>query len=120
LGQAGFGGGPNGDVLITLHVLPHAYFKTDGANIVLELPVSMKEAVLGAKITVPTLQGKVRVSVPPYSSSGDKLRLKNKGIPSKSGQGDEIVVLKIVAPTKPQKALEEALSSFEDTPVRTF
>lgn len=120
LGNAGVDGGPAGDVLITINVGSHPYFKTEGNNVLLDLPISMKEAVLGAKITVPTINGKVRVTVPPYSSSGEKLRLKGKGINGKSGQGDEIITLKIMAPQKPDKILEQALNEMVDTAVRTF
>lgn len=120
LGNPSLNGGQNGDVLITLKVNAHPLFKTEGNNILFDLPISMKEAVLGAKVTVPTINGKVRVTVPPYSSTGEKLRLKGKGIASKSGQGDEIITLKIMAPAKPDKILEQALQEMTDTAVRDF
>ncbi len=120
IGSASNYGGQNGDVLITVNVLEHPYFKKDGQNILLELPVSIKEAVLGAKITVPTLTGKVKITVPPYSSSGAKLRLKGKGISTASGTGDEIIILKIVAPKEHNKILEQVLSEMADTPERGF
>lgn len=120
LGYAGVGGGAYGDALITVRVGAHPYFKAEGQNVVLDLPISLKEAVLGAKITVPTLTGKVKVLVPPYSSSGEKLRLKGKGITKGKTTGDEIITLQIMTPQKPDKALEEALSQLTDTAVRTF
>ena len=120
LGDPSPNGGEAGDVLITIKVEPHQYFKSEGLNILLDLPVSIKEAVLGAKITVPTISGKVNVKIPPYSSSGEKLRLKGKGIKSKAGQGDEIITLKIMAPKNPDAALEEALKASNDTAVRNF
>ena len=120
LGAPSPNGGENGDVLITVNVNPHPYFKTEGLNVLLEVPISIKEAVLGAKITVPTIGGKVKVTVPPYASSGEKLRLKGKGIKAKSGQGDEIITLKIVTPRVPDKKLEQALNEVTDTAVRTF
>ena len=93
----------------------------NGKNIkLLELPISIKEAVLGAKITVPTISGKVKVTVPPYASSGEKLRLKGKVILANSGQGDEIITLKIITPRVPDKKLEQALNEVTDTAVRTF
>ena len=113
-------GGENGDVLISVHILEHPYFKKDGLNILLELPISFKEAILGAKITVPTLTGKVKVNVPPYSSSGEKLRLKGKGIASKNAVGDEIITLKIMAPAQENKILEQVLSEMGDVPQRNF
>ena len=120
LGQPSLSGGEAGDVLITMNVGGHPYFSADGLNILLELPITMKEAVLGAKVTIPTISGKVAVNVPPYSTSGEKLRLKGKGIKSKSGQGDEIVTLKIVAPKIKNAELEKALAGLPDENVRTF
>ena len=120
MGPASPNGVENGDVLITINVRPHPYFKTEGLNVLLELPISIKEAVLGAKITVPTISGKVKVTIPPYASSGEKLRLKGKGIKNKNGQGDEIIELKIVAPKTPDKKLEQALKDVVDAAVRTF
>ncbi len=120
LGGDGVNGGAKGDALITIKVDEHPYFKSDGLNVLLELPISVKEAVLGAKITVPTINSKVKLTVPPYSSSGEKLRLKGLGIAAKSGCGDQIVSLKIMAPQKPDKILEQALAEMNDTAVRTF
>ncbi len=120
LGNPGPNNGPNGDVLITVNVDKHPYFSAEGLDIHLELPISIKEAVLGGKVTVPTISGKVMVTVPPYSSSGEKLRLKGKGIKSTKGQGDEIVTLKIVTPTTANPELEKALSAIKDEPIRNF
>ena len=120
LGNPGPNNGPNGDVLITVNVDKHPYFSADGLDIHLELPISIKEAVLGGKVTVPTISGKVMVTVPPYSSSGEKLRLKGKGIKNTKGQGDEIVTLKIVTPTTANPDLEKALSAIKDEPIRNF
>lgn len=120
LGYASPNGGANGDVLITLKVSCHPYFCADGKNINLELPISLKEAVLGAKVTVPTINGKVSVTIPPYSSSGSKLRLKGQGIKTKSGQGDEIVTLKIVMPSKKNAELEKTLNDLPEEEIRKF
>ncbi len=120
LGMPAMGGGQNGDVLITLDVEKHPYFSVDGQNILLELPISFKEAILGAKITIPTISGNVNVAIPPYSSSGDKLRLKGKGIKTSTSCGDEIVSLKIMAPKNKNTALESALQSSDDEKFRTF
>jgi DnaJ-class molecular chaperone len=106
--------------LITVKVRPHQYFKLDGTNILFDLPISIKEAILGAKVTVPTISGKVNVTIPPYSSSGEKLRLKGKGVDNGKTKGDEIITLKIMSPKTPDKILEKALSEIEDTTVRTF
>ncbi len=120
LGQEGFNGGPKGDVLITINVDRHPYFSLDGLNVLLDLPVSIKEAVLGAKVTIPTISGKVAVTIPPYSSSGEKLRLKGKGLKNKSGQGDQIVSLKIVSPKNKNTELEKALQDMGDETIRNF
>ena len=120
LGAASMNGGANGDVLITLNVDKHPYFSTEGNNVLLELPISVKEAVLGAKVTVPTISGKVAVKIPPYSSSGEKLRLKGKGIKNKNGQGDEIILLKIISPKSPDSELEKVLGNMKDENIRNF
>ena len=120
LGQEGFNGGEAGDVLITINVGKHPYFTQEDNNILIEVPITLKEAVLGAKITVPTISGKVAVNVPPYSSSGDKLRLKGKGIKNKNGFGDEVITLKIIAPKQPNKAVEETLKQMPVEEIRKF
>ena len=120
LGQDGFNGGAKGDVLITLKVGTHPYFCAEGRNITLELPVSLKEAVLGAKVTVPTINGKVAVSIPPYSSSGAKLRLKGQGIKTKTGAGDEIITLKVIMPKTKNTDLEQIIKTLPDENIRTF
>ena len=120
LGSVGLNGGENGDVLITVNVNEHPYFKADGLNILLDLPISVKEAISGAKITVPTINGKVVVTVPPFSSSGEKLRLKGLGIKSKSGQGDEIINLQIILPKVKSDNLAEAAEKMENYAVRSF
>lgn len=120
LGNVGLNGGENGDVLITVNVNEHPYFKADGLNILLDLPISVKEAISGAKITVPTINGKVAVTVPPYSSSGEKLRLKGQGIKAKTGQGDEIINLQIVLPKAKSDNLTEAAEKMENYAVRSF
>lgn len=120
LGNVGLNGGENGDVLITINVNEHLYFKADGLNILLDLPISVKEAISGAKITVPTINGKVAVTVPAFSSSGEKLRLKGLGIKSKTGQGDEIINLQIVLPKVKSDNLAEAAEKMENYAVRSF
>ncbi|MCI7420253.1 MAG: J domain-containing protein [Alphaproteobacteria bacterium] len=120
LGNIGLNGGENGDVLITVNVNEHPYFKADGLNILLDLPISVKEAISGAKITVPTINGKVAVTVPAFSSSGEKLRLKGLGIKSKTGQGYEIINLQIVLPKVKSANLAEAADKMENYAVRSF
>ncbi len=120
LGQPSINGGENGDVLITINVNKHPYFEAQGLDIHLTLPISFKEAVLGGKITVPTISGKVNVNIPAYSTSGEKLRLKGKGIKNKNGIGDEIITLQIMAPKNKNPDLEKVLSSMEDEHIRSF
>jgi DnaJ-class molecular chaperone len=107
---------------LTIDVDPHAYFRRDHNDILVDVPVSPAEAVLGAKVDVPTLsEGKVVVTIPPGTSSGMKLRLRGKGITDKaSGDiGDQFVVVKIVVPREPAesvKALYEQLQKLDVDP----
>lgn len=120
LGKPGHMGGESGDVLITLNVAKHPYFSLEGQNVVMDLPITMKEAILGAKIVVPTLDGQVAVKIPPYAGSGEKLRLKGKGLNNFKGVGDQIMTLKIVAPRQKNGELEKALEKMPDENVRSF
>jgi DnaJ-class molecular chaperone len=95
-GGPGFGGGEPGDALIEVHVAPHPLFKRDGDNIRIELPVSLAEAVLGARITVPTVTGPVTMTIPKGSDTGTALRLRGKGIQRRTNPGDQYVTLKVV------------------------
>ncbi len=93
-GGEGFGGGASGDALIEVHVAPHLLFRREGDNILLELPVSLSEAVLGARVAVPTVTGPVAMTIPKGSDTGMQFRLRGKGIQKKT-PGDEIVTLKV-------------------------
>ena len=96
-GDPGIGGAAPGDALIEVHIAPHAYFRRDGDNILVELPVSLTEAVLGGRITVPTVTGPVTMTIPKGSDTGTQLRLRGKGIRRRGGgEGDQIVTLKVV------------------------
>jgi DnaJ-class molecular chaperone len=96
-GQAGPGG--TGDAIVAISIKPHRFFVRDADNIRLDLPISLYEAVLGAKVKVPTVDGPVMLSVPAGTSSGKVLRLKGKGFTAKSGQrGDQLVTLMIDVP----------------------
>ncbi len=95
-GGPGFGKGPAGDALIEVHVAPHPLFRRDGDNILVELPVSLAEAVLGARIAVPTVAGTVMMTIPKGSDTGAQLRLRGKGVQRKGREGDQIVTLKAV------------------------
>ena len=90
--------GEPGDLFIITHVTPHAYFRRDGLNVHLDLPISLYEAVAGAKIDVPTLDGQRTLTIPPETSSGAKLRIKGHGIQRGQEKGDQIVITKVVIP----------------------
>ena len=92
-GGPGFGGGPAGDALIEVHVAPHPLFRRDGDDIQIDLPVSLAEVVLGARVTVPTVTGPVAMTIPKGSDTGAKLRLRGKGIQRPKGPGDQYVTL---------------------------
>ncbi len=109
-GLQGKGGGPAGDAFVEVQVDAHPFFTRDKSDIEIELPISIDEAILGAKIKVPTVDGPVSVTVPPNTSSGTRLRLKGRGVPASrlSGTaGDEYVRLKIVLPEQSDEELKE-------------
>ena len=109
-GNLGIGGGPTGDAFIEIEVRPHATFRRDGDDIEIDLPISIDEAILGAKVEVPTIGGRVRVTIPEGSSSGQLLRLKNRGVKGHSGKkiGDQRCILKVVMPNE----IDDELASF--------
>jgi DnaJ-class molecular chaperone len=91
-------GGESGDLYIVTHVQPHPYFRRDGLDILLDVPISVYEALLGTKVEVPTLEGPVTVTVPPGTSSHAKLRIKARGIERGGEKGDQFCIIKIVVP----------------------
>jgi DnaJ-class molecular chaperone len=99
-GGPGLGGGPVGDALIEIHIAPHPFFRREGDDIHVELPVSLAEAVLGARVPVPTVTGPVAMTIPNGSDTGAQLRLRGKGIHRKrrgaETSGDQYVTLKVV------------------------
>ncbi|HEX8580254.1 MAG TPA: J domain-containing protein [Allosphingosinicella sp.] len=98
-GQGHSGTGGPGDAIVTISINPHRFYTRDGDNIRLELPITLDEAVLGAKVKVPTAEGPVMVTVPKGSSSGKTLRLKGRGFTGKSGtRGDQLITLMIDIP----------------------
>lgn len=97
-GAPGYGEGPPGDALVTISVKPHPVFSRDGDDIEIELPITFDEAVLGAKVDVPTIDGSVSMRIPEGASSGQRLRLRGKGIQRGKKTGDQFVRLKIVLP----------------------
>ena len=114
-GSPGERGGPAGDALIKIAIAPHPFFERQGRDLRLDLPISLKEAVLGAKVPVPTLTGSVAVTVPPQSNSGRVLRLKGKGLPGGGGEepGDLYARLIVTLPESADPKLDAFISSWE-------
>jgi DnaJ-class molecular chaperone len=114
-GMPGFGGGPAGDAYVELHVEPHPFFHRKDDNIHVEVPVTLKEAVLGARIEVPTISGSVTVTVPKGSNTGTTLRLRDRGIRNqKSGQrGHQMINLKVILPTTEEPELVKFLETWQ-------
>jgi DnaJ-class molecular chaperone len=113
-GGAGRAGGPNGDILLTVSVAPHPTMTREGNDIRMDLPVTLKEAVLGGKVPAATLTGTVSLTVPPNSNTGTTLRLKGKGIAAHGGApaGDLYVRLVVSLPDQPDEALRSFASGW--------
>ncbi len=110
-------GGPwgAGDALITVTIAPHPLFTVDGHDLRLDLPVTLYEAVLGAKVRVPTLDGAVQLAIPPNTNGGRTFRLKGKGLTSKSGHGDLLATVRIVLPEDGDADLRELMRKWRDS-----
>ncbi|MFP7572040.1 DnaJ C-terminal domain-containing protein [Marivita sp. S2033] len=111
-GEPGYGAGPAGDAYITLDVSPHPDFERDGNDILSTVPISIDEAILGGKVRVETLSGAVNMSVPAGASSGQMLRLKGRGVETRSGKGDHRVTLRIVSPPRVDDDLKRFMESW--------
>ncbi|MDG2272903.1 MAG: DnaJ C-terminal domain-containing protein [Halioglobus sp.] len=114
-GQGGYGQGdaPHGDLYLHIRLVPHPLFDVEGHNLVITVPLAPWEATLGAKVTVPTLTGKIQLTIAPDSQAGTRLRIKGKGMTTKTGTGDMFALLKIVVPSAANdevKALWQSLS----------
>jgi DnaJ-class molecular chaperone len=107
-------GHPPGDLLITISIAPHPYFKVEGADLRIDLPVTLYEAVLGGKVRVPTLGNAVELSVPKNTSTGRTFRLKGKGLPKAGGTGDLFVVIRIMLPDGNDAELEALMEKWRD------
>lgn len=123
-GEAGSNGGPNGDIYIEFNVMAHDFFVREDEDLYLEVPITITEAALGCKKEIPTLENNVVLEIKPGSNSGDKLKLKGKGIkvPNSLRKGDLFVIINVVTPTKlnrKQKKLLEELqeSGLDDEPI---
>ena len=116
-GNAGKNGGPAGDLLITVMVQPHDLFRRDGVDVFCEAPITFTQAVLGAELEIPTIDGKVKYSIPEGTQTGTVFRLKGKGIPvlNGRGRGDQYVTVYIETPRNLNKEQKEALRKFSET-----
>ena len=116
-GNAGKNGGPAGDLLITVMVQPHDLFRRDGVDVFCEAPITFTQAVLGAELEIPTIDGKVKYSIPEGTQTGTVFRLKGKGIPvlNGRGRGDQYVTVTIETPRNLNKEQKEALRKFSET-----
>jgi DnaJ-class molecular chaperone len=108
-GMPGLGDGPPGDALVEIVVAPHPLFRRDGDDIIIEVPVTIQEAVLGATLEVPTIKGKVRLTIPPNSGTGTRLRLRGRGI----GEGHQFVQLHVVLPPSDEPELAAFLKTWQ-------
>lgn len=115
-GGRGARGGPNGDLILVLQVRPHRLFRREGDDIHIKVPISFVEACLGAKISVPTVDGRVSLTIPPGTQTGQKFRLRGQGAPRPgSGRGDQYVEVYIVVPKHLNKRQKELLEEFKQT-----
>ena len=115
-GNAGKNGGPAGDLLITITVRPHELFRREGTSVLCEAPITFTQAVLGAELEIPTIDGKVQYTLPEGTQSGTTFRLKGKGIPAINGRGrgDQYVTVYIETPKNLNREQKEALKKFAE------
>src|SRR4051812_39262544 len=106
-------GGENGDLFIITKVAPHPYYRREGLDVLVDVPISMYEALLGTKVEVPTLDGPVTLTIPGGTSSGAKMRIKGRGIARGTEKGDEFVVIKIIVPKDLDDADKELVRTLQ-------
>jgi|SRR5436190_73436 len=114
-GNAGRRGGPSGDLYIIVRIEPHSIFRREGDDIHITVPITVSEAALGAKIDVPTIDGRAQLKVPPGTQSGQKLRMREKGVPSatrEGARGDQIVEVRIATPQLRDERSREIMREF--------
>lgn len=112
-GQPGSSGAEPGDILVEVHVKPHPVFRRENNNILSTLPVTLGQALGGAKLDVETVSGTVSVSVPKGAQTGTRLRLRGKGVPAKGGAGDHMVDLRVVLPDDADDAFVRSIVEWE-------
>src|SRR5581483_9059855 len=113
-GEAGMRGGPDGDLYVYLTIAPHALFKRDGLDVLLDYPIAFPQAALGGEIRVPSLDDDVPLTLNPGTQSGSTYRLRGRGMPSVRGtaRGDQLVTVHVVVPTKLSKRERELLEEY--------
>ncbi len=116
-GNAGKNGGPAGDLLVTITVKPHELFRREGTSVLCDAPITFAQAVLGAELEIPTIDGKVKYNLPEGTQSGTTFRLKGKGIPALNGRGrgDQYVTVHIETPRNLNREQKEALKKFAES-----
>lgn len=114
-GEGGARGGPSGDLFVTLTIKPHQHFQRNGNDIVLELPLNIAQAALGAHLQVPTIDGDAELEIPAGTQSGELFRIRGKGVPflRGNGRGDQLIVSKVVVPTRLSDRQRELLQELE-------
>jgi molecular chaperone DnaJ len=112
MGHAGRHGARNGDLYVTVHVQPHAAFKRQGDDLCVVAPIGVHEAVLGARVEVPSLEGPVKLRVPPGTQAGQRFRLRERGVPTPTGRGDLLVEIRIVLPPFVDERGKELMREF--------
>jgi DnaJ-class molecular chaperone len=120
-GEPGDSGAPAGDLIIQVEVAPHPYFTRDGRDLQVEVPISLDEAVLGARIDVPTLDGAKTLPIPAGTSGGQRLRLRGQGVPARGDKpaGDLFVLIKVVVPKSADAESQDLIRKFaERNPMR--
>jgi DnaJ-class molecular chaperone len=125
-GRSGVGGGANGDALIEVNTKKHPYFTRNNNDIVMDLPITLEEAIMGSKVTVPTVNGKIALNIPKNSNSGKTMRLKGRGAtdPKSKKKGDQLVKLMVMLPSGKNSDLEKSVKKWstklKDTEVKNI
>ena len=116
-GEAGTNGGPNGDIYLEFSVKEHSLFKRDGNDIYIDFPITITEAIFGCKKEVPTISGSVKLTIDAGAETGDKYRLRGKGVEDvhSSRKGDMYVVIKVMIPRKINREQKKLLEQLADT-----
>lgn len=113
-GGPGIGNGQNGDLYLHIRLVPHPLYDVEGHNLIITVPITPWEAILGTKVEVPTLSGNINLTLPPNSQTGKRMRVKGKGLVSKTGMGDLYAVLKIVIPDESDEEAKQLWQSLSE------